>query len=83
MAYKMNKALEAQEGYDKGFDDGYNAGREYYINDICLEINNVEKSIENVRNYVHENDEVIDELQMTLRVLNVIKNKANSKKYRT
>lgn len=67
--------------YNKGFDEGYKTGRKYYINDIDLEIEAVKKALQALEDYVHENDEAVDDLQMTLKVLGIIKIKANSNRF--
>ena len=67
--------------YDKGFDAGYKSGREYYANDIALEIADVDKSIEILEKYSPGEQTAIDELKRTLEILKVIKIKADSKRF--
>ena len=65
----------------KGYNEGYADGRAYYTNDISLEIARLKRGIYAVRTYAKTyREETIEELEDSLRVLEIVLEKSKDKK---
>ena len=72
---------EESEDFNKGYDEGYADGRMYYENDILSELGNLNTTLKFLNKYSPEATETIKDLERVRKVLNVVLEKAKSKKF--
>lgn len=81
MAIKIEIQKERTE-FEKGKDKGYQLGRNYYKNDVHMEVADIGTTIDVLERYEPEEVELIKRLKHTKEVLEILlETKAKSKKF--